>query len=38
MAIVLDCSATMAWVFSHEPSEATEGLSESLIDQSWCQG
>ena len=34
MAFVLDCSATMAWVFSDETSAATDGLRESLIDDS----
>ena len=32
MAFVLDCSATMAWVFPDEASEATARLCDSLID------
>ena len=34
MAFVLDCSATMAWIFSDEASEATDRLRESLIEGS----
>ena len=34
MAFVLDCSVTMAWVFSDEASEATDRLRESLIEDS----
>lgn len=34
MAFVLDCSVTMAWVFSDETSAATDSLRESLIDDS----
>ena len=34
MAFVLDCSVTMAWVFSDEASEDTDRLRESLIDDS----
>lgn len=34
MAFVLDCSVTMAWVFSGETSAATDSLRESLIDDS----
>ena len=36
MAIVLDCSATMAWTFSNEPSVAADGPRESLIDETCC--
>ena len=32
MAFVLDCSVTMAWVFSDEASESTDRLRESLIE------
>ena len=32
MAFVLDCSVTMAWVFSDEASEATARLRDSLIN------
>ncbi|MDE0108026.1 MAG: type II toxin-antitoxin system VapC family toxin [Bryobacterales bacterium] len=34
MAFVLDCSVTMAWVFSDEASAVTDSLRESLIDDS----
>ena len=34
MAFVLDCSVTMAWVFSDEASEQTDRLRESLVDDS----
>lgn len=34
MAFVLDCSLTMAWLFSDEASEATDRLRESLIEES----
>jgi predicted nucleic acid-binding protein len=34
MAFVLDCSVTMAWVFSDEADEATDALRESLISDS----
>ena len=34
MAFVLDCSVTMAWVFSGEASAATDRLRESLIENS----
>lgn len=36
MAFVLDRSVIMAWVFSDEPSVATDSLRESLIDQTCC--
>ena len=32
MAFVLDCSVTMAWVFSDEASEATDRLRDSLLE------
>ncbi len=31
MAFVLDCSMTMAWVFSDEASETTDRLRDSLV-------
>ena len=34
MAFVLDCSVTMAWVFSDEASDETDRLRESLIADS----
>jgi len=34
MAFVLDCSVTMAWVFSDEANESTDALRESLIKDS----
>lgn len=34
MAFVLDCSVTMAWVFSDEATETTNRLRESLIEDS----
>ena len=34
MAFVLDCSMTMAWVFSDEASEASDRLCESLVQDS----
>lgn len=34
MAFVLDCSMTMAWVFSDEANEFTETLRESLLKES----
>jgi len=33
MAFVLDCSMTMAWVFSDEANEFTEALRESLLKE-----
>ena len=33
MAFVLDCSMTMAWVFSDEANEFTESLRESLLNE-----
>lgn len=33
MAFVLDCSMTMAWVFSDEANEFTETLRESLLKE-----
>ena len=33
MAFVLDCSMTMAWVFSDEADEFTEALRESLLKE-----
>jgi len=39
MALALDCSETMAWVFSDRSSAATDSLRESLIDDSvFAQG
>lgn len=32
MSFVLDCSMTMAWVFSDESTKATEGVRELLLD------
>lgn len=32
MAFVLDCSVTMAWLFPHEATQATERLRESLTE------
>ena len=32
MAFVLDCSVTMAWLFSDEATEATDRLRATLID------
>ena len=32
MAFVLDCSVTMAWLFSDEATEATDRLRESLVE------
>ena len=32
MAFVLDCSATMAWLFPDEATEATERLRDSLVE------
>lgn len=32
MAFVLDCSVTMAWVFSDEASAATDGLRDALLE------
>lgn len=32
MAFVLDCSVTMAWVFSDEATEATNQLRDSLVE------
>ncbi len=32
MAFVLDCSVTMAWVFSDEATEATSQLRDSLVE------
>ena len=34
MAFVLDCSMTMAWVFSDEATVATDALRESLMNDS----
>jgi len=34
MAFVLDCSMTMAWVFSDEATDATDALRESLLSDS----
>lgn len=34
MSFVLDCSVTMAWIFSDEASQATDRLRESLIADS----
>ncbi len=34
MAFVLDCSVTMAWVFSDEANESTDALRESLLKNS----
>ena len=31
MAFVLDCSATMAWLFPDEATDATERLRDSLV-------
>lgn len=33
MAFVLDCSMTMAWVFSDEADEFTDALRESLLKE-----
>jgi predicted nucleic acid-binding protein len=33
MAFVLDCSMTMAWVFSDEANEFTEALCETLLKE-----
>jgi predicted nucleic acid-binding protein len=33
MAFVLDCSMTIAWVFSDEANEFTEALRESLLKE-----
>ena len=32
MALVLDCSATMAWLFPDEATDATERLRDSLVE------
>ena len=32
MAFVLDCSATMAWIFRDEATESTDRLREGLLD------
>ena len=32
MAFVLDCSVTMAWLFSDEATEATDRLRATLVD------
>ena len=32
MAFVLDCSVTMAWIFSDEASEATDRLRDALAE------
>ena len=32
MAFVLDCSATMAWIFPDEATDATDRLREELLD------
>jgi hypothetical protein len=34
MPFVLDCSMTMAWVFSDESGASTDGLRDSLIKDS----
>lgn len=34
MPFVLDCSVTMAWLFSDEASEATDSLRESMVSDS----